>query len=499
MSGRSRRAPAPASPKHEPGLVADRYLLGRELGRGSSAVVYEATDQRLNRHVTLKLLEPEVAMDPAQRARFEQQAHKAALLVHPHVAAVLDAGFTADAVSEQPFVVMEPAGGRTLRHLLDEQGQLNPGHAVRLARQIALAVEYAHRQGVIHANLKPENVLLDRDGQTVKVVDFSLSFVSARTGLVTAGTLARRAAYLAPEQVRGDHVTEQSDVYSLGAVLYEMLTGRPPFTASTPQQAAERRVHELPRPAGNFEPTIPQDVEQVVSRALEREPSRRWASAAELDAALATLDRANLQRAEVPDAAEPLAVSRLAPPAPSAVRGHRALALLLTAAATAAGLGLIATLVSALLGGPSLAARISGGGAVPDLVGISLDEARAIAVASGYTLQVTGERPSDRFSRGRVVQQAPVAGFKSPASLLSFGFGDEQLLRVSLSAGVVVPDVRGKSLVEATARLQEFGWRVSQVDRGPHPGFQRDTVALQFPPPEQVMEAAGSIRLAVAN
>lgn len=490
-----RDSAAPAS------LVSGRYRLVSELGRGSGATVYDALDEKLARQVTVKLLDPEVAADPALRARFEQQAGKAALLVHPNVAAVLDAGFTKHAGREHPFVVMEPVGARTLRHLLAVESPLSPARAVRLARQVAAGLEYAHRRGVLHADVKPENVLIDSAGEQAKLVDFSLSFVSARTGVVTAETIGRRAAYLAPEQVRGEAVTAQSDVYGLGVVLYEMVAGRPPFTGATPQRTAERRVKEMARPAGNFEPSIPADLEAVVSRAIEREPSKRWPTMADFAAALSRLDRAHLQPEDVRAIPATLVVHPMAGRLGSARYSLNPASLVLVAVAILAGIGLLAAITGARAEGPTLFDRLTNTTAAPDLVGKPLADAEAAARQRGFSLQVAGDRLTDRVPKGQVVQQSPVAGWKPAAGGLSWltGSSQEQPLRVTVSAGVEVPDVRGKPLAEATSILEALGWKLDRVDRGSMPGFQPGTVALQYPAPGQTVEAPGAVRLAVAR
>ncbi|MBA2450681.1 MAG: serine/threonine protein kinase, partial [Chloroflexi bacterium] len=286
--------------------VAGRYRLDALRGQGSSATVYAATDLRLNRPVTVKLFDPGVAADPSLRARFRRQTAKASRLAHPHVAEILDAGFaTEPGDGERPFVVTEPAGRWSLRELLDREGRIPPRQAVKLAHQLASALSYAHRQGTIHADVKPENVLVDDGGEQAKLVDFSLSFVSAKTGATTRETIARRAAYLAPEQVRGEPVGPTTDVYGLGVLLYEMLAGRPPFVAATPEATAERRVLEHARPVGAFDPSIPAGVEAVIARALERAPERRWPTVEQLDAELSRFDTSQLEPVDLGSLPQP--------------------------------------------------------------------------------------------------------------------------------------------------------------------------------------------------
>lgn len=414
-----------------PGPLGGRYALGRQLGRGSSAAVFEATDLVLNRPVTVKVFDSALAREPTLRARFGEQCAKAARLAHPHIARVLDAGFAQHPV-EQPFVVTEPAGPRSLRQVLDGEGRLPLKRAVALARQLASALAYAHAQGLVHADVKPENVLLDETGRQAKLVDFSLSFVSAATGMVTPATIARRAAYLAPEQVRGEPVRPTTDVYGLGVLLYEMVAGRPPFRAGTPEATAERRIHEFAPPAGNFDPAIPQRLEAVLDRALERAPERRWRSMEAFDAALATLDGASLTPAALPLPPDPVQTA-----AATQARPWTPTLRLPSVVLVAVGLGVLVLALVVVLrmigSGPRLSNLLSVGAAqveIPDLVGMSVADAKRLVEPRGYTFQVVGERVSDRYPKGAIVQQSPVAGWQQAPN---------GPLRVTVSSGPVAP------------------------------------------------------------
>ncbi len=418
------------------GALAGRYVLGRQLGRGSSAAVFEAWDLVLDRPVSVKLFDSALALDPALRTRFAQQTAKAASLAHPHVARVLDAGM-ADGPVAQPFVVTEPAGPRNLRALLDREGRLAPRRAVALARQLAAGLAHAHDRGLIHADVKPENVLVDEAGTQAKLVDFSLSFVSAATGVVTPDTIARRAAYLAPEQVRGTPVSVTTDVYGLGVLLYELVAGRPPFVASTPEATAERRVRELARPAGSFDPSIPAGLDAVLGRALQRAPERRWPSMEAFDAALAALEASSLAPAPVPlPPAEP---SAPAPALPPRRTRFRLPSIVPVAVGLAALLLALAVVLPALAGVPRLVTLVPPRVEIPDLVGMPLADAQAVARARGLELRVVGERVSDRYPQGAVVQQSPVPGWQQAAV---------DPLRVTVSAG---PSAPGPLALPATA------------------------------------------------
>ena len=464
-------------------VIADRYRLDRRLGEGSSATVYAATDLRLDRAVTLKLFDHAIADDPSLRARFQEQVAKAARLKHPHILAVLDAGIASDPRDgERPYVVTEPAGGRTLRSLLDRDGRLPLERAIVLARQLAAALGYAHGRGVIHADLKPENVVVDASGTRAKLADFSLSFVSARTGVVTRETMARRAAYLAPEQVLGAGVSPATDVYGLAVLVYETIVGRPPFVGGTPLATAERRIKETAQPVGVWDPTLPPDLERVLGRALERSPENRWASVDEFDQALAGVDCARRLALDAggPVSARPAELGTPSRPLRTAVP--------MVAAA-------VALLMALILFGPLVAGMSGfkvdfGRTSVPDVVGMKVDEATALAQRRGMALTVIGERANDRVPAGIIMQQAPIGGWR---------LDEDQPLRVTVSAGVTVPDVRGQALDEATATLKDLGWQVGKVDRGRQPGSPSGAIVIQHPPPGDVAASPGEIALVVAE
>jgi serine/threonine-protein kinase len=476
-------------PPRAPRIVAERYQLGNLLGSGSSASVYAAVDLRLNRPVTVKLFDTAIAHQPGSRARFEQQMAKAARLRHPHIVAVLDAGFAEVEGLETPFVVTEPAGPLSLRALLDREQSLPPEEVLRFGEQLAAALAYAHQQGIIHANLKPENVLVDPKREQVKLADFALSFVEARTGSLTADTLLRRAAYLAPEQVSGEPIAPTVDVYGLGVVLYELLAGRPPFVGLSPRLTAERRVYERARPASLYEPSIPPAVETVIARALERRVERRWPSMEQLGAALAkaVVDQPGSPRARGRREAASAGPGRGSPWGRS-VRAAFGVGLPILGAVLAFLLAV--SLIGSMLNGlPSLSGLIQGEPA-PDLIGMSVAEAEAAARAKGLDVVVIGERPSDRLAQGLVVQQSPVAGRATR---------ERQAVRITVSAGVTVPDVRGLLLPNATETLNALGWKVARVERSPRPGNPGNSVVLQHPPPGELVSAPGEILLAVAE
>ena len=276
----TRRAPNPVT-----GLsgttLCDRYRLDRLIGSGGMAQVWEATDLVLGRQVAVKVLHPHLAADAALVARFRQEAVAAARLSHPGIVGVYDT--CSDGLHEA--IVMELLDAATLRQHLDEYGPLDAETTVRIALRLLDALEAAHRAGLVHRDVKPSNILLCRDGR-VKVADFGIAKADDQTDLTQQGTLVGTASYLAPEQLLGGEVDARTDLYSLGIVLYECLTGRVPFHGETGAAVALARLHTDPVDPRRVRADVPTRLSVPIMRVLSRDPDRRYDSAADLRAAL---------------------------------------------------------------------------------------------------------------------------------------------------------------------------------------------------------------------
>src|SRR6476620_1258060 len=263
--------------------ISDKYTIERELGQGGMATVYLAEDLRHQRKVAVKVVHPELAAVLGAE-RFLSEIHVTAALQHPHILPLFDSG-QADG---QLYYVMPFVDGESLRNRLHRERQLPVDEAVRLAREVASALDYAHRKGVIHRDIKPENILL-HDGQAL-VADFGIALAVSTAGgsrMTETGLSLGTPHYMSPEQATGEReISGRSDVYALGCVVYEMLTGDPPFTGSTAQAIVAQVVTEAPRPLTPRRHTIPPHIEAAVLRALEKLPADRFASAPEFAQAL---------------------------------------------------------------------------------------------------------------------------------------------------------------------------------------------------------------------
>src|SRR5436190_8575212 len=427
-------------------VFSNRYEIQRGIARGGMAEVYLARDQLLDRPVAVKVLFAEYARDPSFVERFRREAQSAASLNHPNIVAIYDWGQERGTY----FIVMEYVRGRSLRDVVQVNGAFSPRRTAEIGAEIAGALEFAHRNGVVHRDVKPGNVLLTADGD-IKVTDFGIARAGTSEALTQTGAVMGTAAYFSPEQAQGLPVDGRSDVYSLGVVLYEMVTGSPPFTGESPVAVAYKHVREDPEPPAARAPDLPPDLEHIILTAMAKDADSRYQTADEL-----RTDLLRFVRGQPPlggpvtglvgdgTATAAVAPTQTAPVAaldghdPDERRKKRRGALV----AGILGAVLIAAVIIALL------ASAGGGGGgptaeVPNVVNKPFAQAEQALKLSGFKVSrkdVEGKDPPDL-----VLSQKPTGGEKFEKK------GTVQL-RVS-KATFTMPSLAGKQRADAVNEL----------------------------------------------
>ncbi|NLM39138.1 MAG: serine/threonine protein kinase, partial [Firmicutes bacterium] len=266
--------------------LVNRYEILDKVGDGGMALVYRARDTLLNRVVAIKVLRDQFASDAEFIERFRREAQAAASLSHPNVVNIYDVGQT----EQSHYIVMEYVQGQNLSAIIKEKGALSEHFVVSVAMQIAKALSHAHQHGIIHRDIKPHNILITQDGQ-VKVTDFGIAQAMSAANLTQTGVVLGSVHYFSPEQARGVNVQTSSDLYSLGVVMYEMLTGRQPFRGDTPIAIALKQIQENPTPLRQYVPELHRGLEQLVMRLMAKEPDQRPRSADEVVSILQSIER----------------------------------------------------------------------------------------------------------------------------------------------------------------------------------------------------------------
>jgi eukaryotic-like serine/threonine-protein kinase len=434
-------------------LLVNRYTLRRPLGRGGMAEVYSAYDEALGREVAAKLLLDRFRDDEGFIRRFSDEARHVARLNHPNIVTVYDTG----ADRGQPFIVMELVQGQSLQEAI-EAGGLTEDRALEIGSEVCAALSAAHQQGLVHRDVKPGNILLADDG-AVKVTDFGIARAVDNETVTRTAAVLGTAAYLSPEQAQGYDVDPRSDLYSLGVVLYEALTGYQPFTGDSPVTVAYQHVQEAPRPPRELDPSISPAAEAITMRALAKNPANRYQDAREMRADLLNA------RAGIPVAAPAVMTAQetaLLQPAGStrALRTHEQ-----ERRRRALGYGALAALaLLALIGGVLLLMNLFGGDdvvqlEVPDLVDSPLDVAEQLLEARGFILGDVTEEASETIEPGRVIRQRP-----GPGELADEGSAIDVVVSVGTET-VAVPDVVGLSEEDALRLIREAGLVVGQRER----------------------------------
>src|SRR5664279_2360835 len=453
--------------------LGDRYELGGLLGRGGMADVRVGRDLRLGRTVAVKQLRTDLSADETFQARFRREAQSSAALNHPSIVAVYDTG---DAVNTHgahvPYIVMEYVEGQTLRDILrgaEDGRKILPERALSIAADVLSALDYSHRSGIIHRDIKPANVMVTPAG-LVKVMDFGIAraIADASSAMTATAAVIGTAQYLSPEQARGETVDARSDIYSAGCLLFELLTGRPPFVGESPVSVAYQHVREVPKAPSQLNPDVSESVDHIVAKSLAKRVEDRYQSAAdmrqdiELVLAGGTVE-AGAQATAVGGAATAVVpavaakrTERAEPGARRAVpeedeQGERrwwiagVIGLLLALA------GVIAFLMITSGGGEKEPVMVT----VPAVTGKEAQVAERLLTQAGFKVD-TEERSDDKIAEGRVIESDPAEGTDAEKG---------STVTLILSAGpetVSITDLRGLDYDTAKERLEDLGLKVKK-------------------------------------
>jgi beta-lactam-binding protein with PASTA domain/predicted Ser/Thr protein kinase len=458
-------------------VFGDRYEVEGRIGAGGMAEVWRGHDRVLNRTVAIKTLLPQFARDASFVDRFRREAQAAARLNHPGIVSVYDSGTDGDT----PYIVMHLIEGRTLADFLESGKTLPPMQAAKIAEEVAEALAAAHAQGVIHRDIKPANIMITRDGK-VLVMDFGIArLISGPETAPQTSAVMGTASYLSPEQAQGHSVDARTDIYSLGVVLYEMLTGRPPFTGDSPMAIAYKQVNATPEAPSSANPGVPPELDAVVMRALSKNPANRYQTGKEFadDLERARTGGQVMATPLLPASGEATQVisrpqpTSVLPPMQDEPGGSRkawvgALLAILIMALLAAGAYLVVTMLTDD-GGEDLVA-------VPDLVGRTESEAEDLLEAQGLSVGERKIRRTDTVPPGQIVEQNPLPERQVQT-------GSEVDIWVSAPPRLfVVPSLIGGRIEDAQAELEAANLVLGEQTRQNDQEIPEGEIISQDPP-----------------
>ena len=496
-------------------LLAGRYQIGDLIGRGGMADVHVGIDSRLGRRVAIKLLKPALATDPAFRSRFRREAQEAAKMAHPTIVRIFDAGeetiVDETGVEVQlPFIIMEFVDGRLLKDMIAD-GPIEQGEAVRIISQVLTALEYSHRAGVVHRDVKPGNIMVTATGQ-VKVMDFGIARAvsDSSASIAETSTIVGTAQYFSPEQARGEAVDARTDLYSSGIVLFEMLTGRAPFTGENPVAVAYQHVNQQALPPSAFNPRVSPALDAVVLRAMAKDRFERFQTAGEfrIDAETAAAGSIPVRKSAQPnefnatlfgvnpnsrtgseatfrqlhvDQNDRVARTQNRPPVAWIWGGVAVLIVIILA---------VFMWVQSVSQPTVLTGNVSI--AVPDVAGTSYDDAQK-ALSDAKLVADRVDQPSADVAVNSVIGTDPEAGVKVAP-------GESITVYVSSGAATVkVPQITGKDQVAAAADLEAAGLLAATPVPTFSPTIKAGTVVSSSPAPGEAVAQGSTVTVTISN
>lgn len=457
-------------------IIAGRYELLEKIGDGGMAVVYKAKCRLLNRYVAVKILKPEFINDAKFLENFRKESHAAASLSHPNIVNVYDVGKEGNI----NFIVMELVNGQPLSELIKEEAPMDYKRVVELTRQIAAGLSVAHKHNIIHRDVKPHNILITEDG-VAKITDFGIAKAVKSATIVdqTAEAIMGSVHYFSPEQARGGYVDEKSDIYSLGIVMYEMLTGQVPFDGENPVNVALKHINEEMVPPSRLVSGIPPRIEQIVMKAASKLPTARFSSADEMIKELDNIEFVSrivgaggvngwdTGAMKAPVQTEKEVKGSESKERPNNTNKKKKMIMLISGIALLLIVGFVAAgFATGILGSNSVE--------VPDVRGMTLEEATAELEKAGFDIKEGDLVFSSEYEIGEVVSTDP-----EPGSMAKENSTVEVNICKGAEAGTV-PDLTGKTLEEAKSVIERYGFKLGNVETKVS-SEPKDTVIEQDP------------------
>lgn len=484
-------------------ILAQTYRLVEQIGMGGMAIVYRAVNVRTGQSVAVKVLRPEFAQDAEYVSRFQREAEAASQMTHHNIVNLVDVGMDGDS----RYLVMEYVQGKTLKQVIQEKGRISPATAAQITIRILSALQHAHQNGIIHRDIKPQNILVNEEGH-IKVADFGIARIANSATLTTGNNVLGSVHYYSPEQASGQAADERSDIYSVGVVLYEMLTGRMPFDGDTLVSIAMQHMYSPPPPVERFAPEVPAAISHVCMMAMEKNPNYRYQSAKEMAAELRMalegrddeMQPRLVEQTEMPTVAAPAAPAP-ARPAPESVTAKPPkpkkprkrinvlwwIVTLLVAAAAFYGI---------YVGSVAIYDQVVNSVDVPDFVGMEISAAERTAGRAGLNVEIfDSNHPT--IPEGQVILQAPISSLESGKKLKR---GDTVVLHVSTGpSSQKVPRLVDLSLNDAIAVAQSSGLTITVVDRVTSIDVQAGFVISQTPEVGEPCQSGDIIQVTVSG
>jgi serine/threonine-protein kinase len=502
-----------------PRLLSNRYELGETLGYGGMSEVHHGHDVRLGREVAIKILRADLARDPQFLERFRREAQNAAALNHPAIVAVYDTGEANAEFGPLPYIVMEYVEGRTLRDIVKTEGPMSQKRAMEVMADVCAALDFSHRHGIVHRDVKPANVMITKNG-AVKVMDFGIARAmhDGQSAMTQTAAVIGTAQYLSPEQARGESVDARSDVYAAGCVLYELITGEPPFTGDSPVAVAYQHVREDPSPPSSVNPAVAPELDAVVLKALAKGPANRYQSAAEMRSDLvrtlsgqrpaAPMVMSEDERTQVmnTDRRQPQRYEEYDAPDdedPKAKRRRRTILAALAAVFVLGAVLLIMWLSGSFKGGGDETGTV----AIPDVKGQSELAAKNTLREKGFNNfapnktvpcgvpDASGNTPCTNDQVNQVISLTPDVG--TPVATTA-----QITLTIGTAPGKVkVPDLKGLGRDDAEAKLKEVGLTLNQSvqDVDTNDQDQVGKVVSQTPQADSEVQQGQSVSISIGK